>query len=257
MPALSLVVCLHREGAFLERMLAHADGCYDDLVVVHDGPDEDAVRDIVEARGGRFFERPRSWQQEPHWSFAWEQARHDWILRWDADDLPSDALATWLRAFRTAPEPAAEISAFTCIYPLWDGKTARTRRWPRRIGLLNRHRVRHIGMADQPPIPDGEVTPLELVLRHEPDRPSYGVWYTVFRPTSRRWHLDIARSLLGKPTDLPCWRWTSPIWPPAWEAIRRHPLRTGLRRLFTTPFNNARAMIRHGEWPRPSMLVFS
>lgn len=256
MPALSLVVCLYREAAFLTRLLAHAEGCYDDLVVVHDGPDEDNVREIVEAHGGRFFAQPRAFQQEPHWPFAWGQARHDWILRWDADEFPGAELCAWLKAFRQAPEPEASISGYTCIFPLWDGQAARTSRWPRRICLIHRQRVRYFGMADQSPIPDGRWQPLDLVLHHQPDRPSYGVWYTLWRPTSRRWHKEIARSLLGKPTDLACWRWHSPDWPEKWEAIRRHPLRTGLMRLVMSPLRNGMDMIRHGEWPRPSALAF-
>lgn len=42
MPKISLVVCLYKERDLLERLLQNAEGCYDDLVVVHDG-DEEAV----------------------------------------------------------------------------------------------------------------------------------------------------------------------------------------------------------------------
>ena len=56
-PQLSLVVCLYRERDMLARLLEQAAGCFDDLVVVHDGPDEEDVRSLVEAHGGRFFER--------------------------------------------------------------------------------------------------------------------------------------------------------------------------------------------------------
>jgi hypothetical protein len=256
MPALSLVVCLHGEGDLLARQLEHAQGCYDDLVVVHDGPDETGVRAIVEAAGGRFFERPRAFQQEPHWPFAWGEARHDWILRWDADEFPSDGLRDWLAAFRQSQEPADDISGYSLILPLWDGRKAQTSNWPRRISLIHRGRVRYFGMADQGPIADGQIVALPHVLHHQPKRPSYGVWYTLRRPTSRRWHYEIARSLLGRPTDLACWRWNDPHWPPKWDEIRRRPLATGLKRLFLSPFRNARDMLRHGEFPRPSMLTF-
>lgn len=37
MPKISLVVCLYREKDLLEKLLKHSEGCYDDLVVVHDG----------------------------------------------------------------------------------------------------------------------------------------------------------------------------------------------------------------------------
>jgi hypothetical protein len=255
-PQLSLVVCLHHERDLLARLLERAGGCYDDLVVVHDGPDDTDVRLLVESHGGRFFERPRCFQQEPHWPFAWAQARHDWILRWDADEFPSDALKDWLRAFRAQAEPPTDVSGFTCIWPLWDGKRARTRRWPRRIFMINRQRVRYFGMADQPPVADGEFVPLDLILHHQPVRKCYGIRYTVGRSKVRRWHEEIARSLLGKPTDLPCWRWDSPDWPKKWEQIRRRPLWTGLRRLVLSPIWNARDAIRCGEFPRPSFLTF-
>lgn len=256
MPKLTLVVCLHREGDLLARLLTQAEGCHDDLVVVHDGSDEDNCRAIVEAHGGRFFERPRAFQQEPHWPFAWGQAAHDWILRLDADEFPSEALADWLRRFREAAEPAGGISGYTAIWPLWDGRRERTRRWPRRVMLFNRARVRYFGMADQGPIADGSFEPLDLVLRHQPNRPSYGIRYTLMRPTSRRWHSEIARALLGKPTDLACWRWDDAIWPAKWEAIRRAPLRTGLRRFLLSPFRNGRDMVRAGEFPNPAFLTF-
>lgn len=256
MPQLSLVVCVHQERDLLARLLARAGGCYDDLVVVHDGSDDSDVRSLVEDHGGRFFERPRCFQQEPHWPFAWAQARHGWILRWDADEFPSEALKNWLRAFRAQAEPPADVSGFTCIWPLWDGKCARTRKWPRRIFLINRQRVRFIGLVHEAPMADTRYTPLNLVLHHQPQQKNYGVRYTVARQKVRRWQDEIGRALLGKPTDLPCWRWDSSEWPKKMEQIRRRPLWTALYRLAVSPIWNAREAIQCGEIPRPSFLTF-
>ena len=129
MPAITLVVCLYNEGDLLKRLLERAQGCYDDLAVVHDGPDTTNVRAVVEAVGGQFFEGPREFQQEPHWGFAWGRAKHDWILRLDADEAPSAALREWLVKFRDATEPLADLSGYHCIWPLWDGKKAVTKHW--------------------------------------------------------------------------------------------------------------------------------
>ena len=245
MPALSLVVCLHNEREFLQRLLQKSEGCYDDLVVVHDGPDEAGVRPVVEAAGGRFFERPLERQQERHWPFAWGQAKHDWILRLDADEFPSDELKAWLRQFRQAPAPAENVSAYACIWPLWNGSRAITTKWPDgHTYLFHRQRVRYFGMPEQGAIPDGRCESQDFILHHQPKRNSHGLRNILVRKQSYRWRASIARALLAKPTDLPCWRWESEAWPPEWEQIRRHPLRTALSRLTRGTFRGLRAQWR-------------
>src|SRR5262245_22848749 len=114
MPAISLVICVHNERDLLSRLLNKAEGCHDDILVVHDGPDTTCVLASVEVAGGRFLERPAAGQQEPHWAFAWEQARHDWILRLDADEFPGDEMREWLRQFRRSSGPETKISGYTC-----------------------------------------------------------------------------------------------------------------------------------------------
>jgi hypothetical protein len=231
MPAISLVVCVHLQRDLLERLLRESRDCYDELVVLHDIPDVQNIREVVEAAGGRFFERPPAFLQEPHWPFAWGQAGHDWILRFDADEFPSGEMKAWLREFRRAPEPPEDISGFTCIWPLWDGQRAVSKKWPAgRIFLLHKQRVRFFGMCEQMPLPDGKYEPQPFILHHQPKRKSYGVQSMLVRGQARRGAEHIARCLLGKPTDLVCWRWESDVWPPHWEQIRRHPLRTTVKR---------------------------
>lgn len=232
MPAISLVVCIYREKLLLARLLEVARDCYDDLVVVHDGPDLDNVRELVERAGGRFFEHPRVGSLEGLSPFAWEQAAHDWILRLDADEFPSEEMKVWLLEFRTEPDPPDSISGFTCIWPLWDGRRTVSRRWPAgRIFLFHRQRVRFFGLVEQVPIPDGRYQPLELVLHHQPNRKSYGLANLLVRKQAHRWRALIAAGLQGKPTDLPTWRWTDATWPVAWETLRQRPFRTVLYRL--------------------------
>jgi hypothetical protein len=237
MPSLSLVVCVYQERDLLSRLLRNAEGCYDDLVVVHDGPDTTGARTIVETAGGKFFERPHAYQQEPHWPFAWAQAKHDWILRLDTDEFPSDELKAWLQKFRQPAEPSLEISGYTCIWPLWNGRrTVSKKLGAGRIFLIHRQRVRFFGMVEQSPVPDGRYEALDMVLHHQPLRKSYGLHNILFRKQAYHWRRVIAQSLLGQPTDLNCWRWDKEAeWPPTWEEIRRHPFSTALRRLLKSP----------------------
>jgi hypothetical protein len=288
MPAISLVVCLRGESDLLARLLEKAAGCYDDLVVVHDGPevevtsasDEAArwnvppailakdfsispesepmpegycepsrseqlapVRTVVHAAGGRFFEGPRVYQQEPHWPFAWSRAAHDWILRLDADEFPSPDLREWLIEFRRSPDSKSAAAIYTAVWPLWDGSTSVTRRWPNdRIFLFDRTRVRFFGMVEQVPMSDAGVEATDLVLEHRPRRKSYGAANLVLRKQAYRWRAVIARSLLGPVDALPRWQWSEPSWPAWWEALRKHPVSTGIKRALRGLLGQAKEM---------------
>jgi hypothetical protein len=251
MPAISLVVCVFRQRDLLSRLLDEATGCYDELIVVHDGSEEKALNDeqkvetLTKSHGGRFLVGPRSHQQEPHWPMAWKEARHNWILRLDADEVPSADLKKWLQAFRVAPEPIDKISGYTCNWPLWDSTRIVTQRWPSgRQFLFHRERVRFFGMVEQVPTGDYSFEALPFILEHRPNRKSYGLHNLLLRRQAYEWRRVIVFSLLGKPTDLPCWRWTSAEWPPVWEEIRQKPLRTAVKRLLLWPVYTARDMKR-------------
>jgi len=295
MPKISLVVCLYKERDFLERLLLNAEGCYDDLVVVHDGREEKdesgkvetlkskilygdgwkspeelslkepqappielaqdyadlpadspmptgyrlatgnprigSIHELVVKYGGRFYEGPRCYQQEPHWPFAWWAAKHEWILRLDADEILSKDMQTWLKHFSSLEEPELSVSGFTCIWPPFDGNCEVTIRSPDwRPFLISKKRFCCLGLAEQGPIPDVRWKKTGLILHHHPQRKSYGVGNLIFRKQAYLWRKLIALSLLNTPLELPRWRWDSPEWPLHWEAIRRAPIKTGLKR---------------------------
>ncbi len=285
MPRITLVVCLHRERDMLERLLRESAGLFDDLVVVHDGPEaepippakeptppaaieysdlsdtsplpkgyrvpltpkEGSIHELVHRNRGRFFEGPSCYQQEPHWPFAWWQAKHDWILRLDADEFPSEPLKLWLHKFRQSETAPPDVAGYTCIWPLWDGQNAVTQKWPKgRQFLIQKKSVRFFGMVEQTPIPTPptafELVP--LVLEHRPKRKSFGLSNLLFRPQASLWRKAIARSLRGEPTDLPRWNWPDHDWPVVWEQIRRRPLVTALQRLLVWPIRTALEMRR-------------
>jgi glycosyltransferase involved in cell wall biosynthesis len=258
MPAISLVVCMYRERELLKRLLESTRDCIDDLVVTHDGPDVANAREVVEEFGGRFFEHPRIGSLEGQSPFAWAQAKHEWILRLDADEFPSPELKAWIQNFRSSASPSADISGFTCIWPLWNGRRVVTPDWPRgRIFLFNKQAVSFFGLPEQVPIPEGRYEAVPLVLCHQPNRTSYGIRNIVFRPQATRWRALIAEGLLGQPSELPCWRWAGSKWPAHWEQLRRTPLWTGLLRLFLFPIITARQMQKAGYWPRPGAVLNS
>ena len=213
MPSISLVVCAANQRDLLQRLLENASGCYDDFLVVHDGSDTTDVGAIVRNSSGRFYERPLARQQEAHWPFAWEHAAFDWILRLDADEFPSPEMKTWLQQFRNQSEPVVDISGYTCIWPLWNGRRQISNKiWAGRIFLFSRQRVRFFGMPEQTPMASGRFESTDLTLHHRPRRKSYGFHNLLIRRQGHRWRQHIAKNLLGAPTQLACWRWTSGSW---------------------------------------------
>jgi len=216
-------------------------------------PRPESIQALVERHRGRYFEGARCFEQEPHWPFAWSQAKNDWILRLDADEFPSPELVAWLLEFRVSREPEPDISGYTCTWPLWNGKRVTSSRWPAgRIFLINRRHVRFFGMVEQSPVADGRFAALSLVLNHQPKRTAYGVRNVLLRRQSYYWRSVISRSLIGKPTDLPRWRWNVAEWPEPWKSIRHHPLKYGLSALIRYPFYQFASMIQAGVIPNLS-----
>ena len=246
MPKLSLVICVNQQRELLDRLLRNTAKDCDDILIIHDGPDESGIGELAQSYQARFLEAPRRHTQEPHWPAAWAAAQHDWILRLDADEVPSEELRGWLRNFRASAEPDDSISGYTCIWPLWDGHRMITKHWPAgRLFLLHKQRVQFFGMAEQTPVADSRFEPVGKVLEHRPGRKSYGLSNLLLRRQAYRWRELIAQSLLGRPTDLPTWRWTQPDWPVVWEEIRRRPIRTAFVRLFVWPLRSLRDFWRH------------
>lgn len=300
MPRITLVVCLRAEKTLLQRLLGHADGCYDDLVVVHDGPElsstsgshnrkkgtpealsldapgapplgiardysalktkspvpqgyrlkigkptTGSIHALVQSWGGRFYEGPRCFQQEPHWPFAWWAAHHDWILRLDADEYPSRELARWIADFRKKKRGTAQAAAFTCLWPLWDGVKSCTHHWPRgRLFLFRKSKVRFWGMVEQAPLPDSVPQPIHLKLIHAPNRKSYGIRNILCRQQAYIWRKVIADSVTGSADKVPRWRTGTGTWPEPWRSKLVHPLWKAWFCLFWFPFCQAKDMWR-------------
>lgn len=254
MPKLTLTVCVYGDQQPLERLLSHSTECYDELLVVHDGPDFQDVRGLITRFGGRFIERSRTFSQEPHFPFAFTSASHDWILRLDSDEFPSPQLHDWLIEFRGRPEPHGDISGYQCIWPVWDGTRSVTRGWPnKRTFLFHRQRIRWIGVFEQGAIAEAKFVRVPFVLCHQPEGKSHGFGNILGKQRTDQGRTNTAVALLGSPQEHPRWRYDSPEWPPVWKQIKEHPILTGLWRLFVWPPRQALAMLLAGDIPRPSI----
>lgn len=256
MTKVSLVICVYGDSEPLQRLFDNTRDCYDDLLVIHDGPDFENVRSLVEGYGGRFIERPRAFSQEPHFPFAFGQAKHDWILRLDSDEFPSPELREWIKQFRHEPEPSEKISGYQCIWPVWNGRKAITRGWPnKRTFIFQRQRISWIGVFEQGAIPQAKLVRLPLTLCHQPKGKSHGFGNIFGKFRTDQGRTNAANALLGSPLDHPRWRYDSDQWPAGWQNVKDHPILTGLWRLFVWPPRQAVAMMLSGDLPRASIFA--
>lgn len=256
MPKVSLVICTHGDRVPMTRLLERSADCYDDLLVIHDGPDFEDVRSLVLQYGGKFVERPRAFSQEPHVPFAFSEASHNWILRFDSDEYPSSEMRDWLIEFRNETNVDPTIAGYQWIWPAWNGRQRITKNWPFKfLRLFDRNKVTMVGLSELGPEPDAGYALRTLPLRiwHEPASPSHGLRNIFGKERARQERRNISRALLGSPRNHPRWRYESEKWPLSWQEIKDHPLRTGLWRLFVWPPRQAVAMLIAGDLPRPSV----
>lgn len=256
MPQISLVICVHGDRVPLTRLLEHTRGCYDELLVVHDGPDFEDVRSLVEQFDGRFIERPRAFSQEPHVPFALGEASHDWILRLDSDEYPSDEMREWIVAFRNKTDVDPTVAGYQWIWPAWNGRKRITRNWPFKfLRLFDRNKVNVIGLSELGPEPDaGYLIPvLPLRICHEPPSRSHGLRNIFGKKRTDQLRNNLGRALLGSPLDQPRWRFEKQKWPLGWQDVKDRPIRTALWRLLVWPPRQAVAMLLAGDLPRPSV----
>src|SRR5581483_6422279 len=227
MPAITLIVCTYGDRVPLERLLDQSRDCYDELLVVHDGPDFEDVRSLVQNYNGRFIERPRAYSQEPHIPFAIGEASNDWILRFDSDEYPSNELRDWLIEFRKGPEIDPKIAGYRWICPGWDGRKHSTMNWPYKfLRLFDRNKVTMIGLCENGPEPERNYIAPRIPLRfwHKPATPSYGLRNIFGKTRTQQARKNIARALLGSPRQQPRWRYESDEWPADWQQLKDHPI---------------------------------
>jgi hypothetical protein len=256
MPRITLIVCTYGDRELLGRLLESSRDCYDELFIIHDGPDFEDVRSLVEQHGGRFIERPRAFSQEPHIPYAIGEASHDWILRFDTDEYPSSELKQWLIEFRSTSDVDKRIAGYQWICPAWNGRKRISKNWPYKfVRLFNRNRVSVVGVCENGPHPDPNYFCPKMPLRfwHEPKSPSHGLRNIFGKQRTSQARKNLTQALLGSPLDHPTWRHESDEWPAGWQDVKEHPIFTGLWRLFVWPPRQALAMLLSGDLPRPSV----
>ena len=113
----SAVIIAHNEAENIGRCLAPLVGLVAEILVI-DGHSTDATAAIAAQHGATVL--PKDWagySATKNWGNA--QAKYDWILSLDADEVVSDALAASLRAAALTPGRAYALDRLTNYCGTW------------------------------------------------------------------------------------------------------------------------------------------
>lgn len=141
MPELSVCIITKNEAGAIGRCIRAVSGISSDIVVVDSGSTDETAA-IAQSLGARVVFNP--WPgYGPQKRFAEDQARHDWILNVDADEVVTPALATEIAALLKGEPPFAAYKFHVpTVYPGWD----HPRLWAEDYNiarLYDRRRVRY------------------------------------------------------------------------------------------------------------------
>ncbi|MFA6393313.1 MAG: glycosyltransferase [Patescibacteria group bacterium] len=161
---ISACLIIRDEAGLLERCLESLKKAADEIIIIHDGECKDKSLEIARRFKARIFERPERGYMEAHLPFAFREARGNWILRIDADEYLSPELADSLRSLA-----AADFSAYSFFWPLWDGKKEITSRWPEKTCFFKKSAVSFIAVPHAYIRVAGKTAKSSFTLRHRPD----------------------------------------------------------------------------------------
>lgn len=160
-----ITACLviHDEEQVLARCLDSVVKVTNNILVVHDGPCSDASLQICAKYGCTVFTRDFIGEAEPHRVWLFEKVKTEYCLQIDADEFLSTDL---LRALPALIQD--HVSAYTAIWPYWDGTRYTTRHWPRKLFLYRIEDIDFLGAPHEAVRVNGSIMHLPHQLEHRP-----------------------------------------------------------------------------------------
>lgn len=209
---LSLCIVVYNEEKIIRRCLDSIISLVDEVILVHDGPCADSTLDIARSYGQkvRIFVRPKIGEAEPHRAFTFKQARGDWVISLDPDEIVSTKLAAKIPHYIQS----ATIDAYAPVWPIWDGQRVQSFGWPHRPILFRRSKMSYLAFPHQLPRSSGTIKDIPEILEHQPTYNNYTL--ERFWRKQRHWAKIQARLTLKDFSEIdsfndPLTDWPNPI----------------------------------------------
>jgi len=216
---ISACLIVHNEEYCIRRCLSSLVGVVDEILVFYDGPCTDITLDIAKDEFGAKVESLDFYgAMEKHQSYVFSQASGDWILAIDADEFLSDDLKNSLRDLVSNHS----VSAYSFIWPLWDGKRQLTTSWPRKTSLFRKDKIEFLGVVHYRAKINGLVQNTNYVLSHRPEYNNFTC--KVFKTKWNKWAKIQAKEFKQDFSLVPKFNYTGDDWPKIIKLRKRIPL---------------------------------
>ncbi|MEX0919958.1 MAG: glycosyltransferase [Candidatus Pacearchaeota archaeon] len=191
---ISAIIPVYHGEETIEETLKSLKGAVDEIIIVHDGPCKDGTLKIAKKYTKKIFVRPRKGRSALQMAFALKKARYNWILKMDDDESLSGDLRKNIRKLIGSKE----FDAFSFIHPLWNGKEAVTKNWPRKTILARKSKISYLGFPgfDMNINHVGRTKETDHVMFHKPRKNQDVGWEGFREKVLKRYAPSQAKNLL-------------------------------------------------------------
>jgi glycosyltransferase involved in cell wall biosynthesis len=227
---ISAIIPVYNEDKIIGEALESLKDVVDEIIVIHDGKCDDSTIEIAKKFTKKVFIQPHKGRSAFPVAFGLKKAKYNWILKIDADESLSKDLENNLRSL----VKENNIDAFSFIHPLWDGKKAITKKWPRKTSLVRKSTISYLGFPgfDASINTTGKVKKTSYIINKPLKNQDVG-WKGFKEKVLKRYAPSQAKYILKEFKEFPTFKYNS----------KDFPLRLRIRRTFPLITNSLYAVL--------------
>ena len=191
---ISGIIVVHNEDGIIEEALVSLKGAVDEIIVIHDGPCSDNTVKIAKKYTKKVYITKHKGRSAFNFITALGKTKYDWIFKLDADESLSEDLRKNVKKLIQEKN----IDAFSFIHPLWNGKRAFTKTWPRKSVLVRKSKISYLAFPgfDANISTTGNEKRTNYVIYHKPVKNQDVGWKGFKEKVINRYARSQARFLL-------------------------------------------------------------
>lgn len=168
---ITAILVVHNEEKLVRRCLNSIKPCAAEIIVIHDGPCRDNSLKIAAEFSDQVLEGTKYGCMEAHLVDGLYMAKHDWILRLDADEYLSDELIAHMSRLDLRE---TSVTHFLARWREWKDGVISKQNYTKKVVLFNKRHCVSIGLPHRTVSVSGDNMTLDGYLEHTPPHVMYG-----------------------------------------------------------------------------------